>query len=80
MEKSILRYNNPMTQKLSYSQLSTKLDQALEALQQEDIELDEALKSYKEAIGLVEQLEKELKTAQNTVKKVKIDLGKQTSK
>ncbi len=59
------------TKKLTYSELKTELDKLLESLQQEDIGVDEALKTYERGMELIKELEATLNEAENKITKVK---------
>lgn len=56
---------------VSYQELSSELELVLEALQQDDIDIDVALQKYERGLELVKQLEAYLKTAENKVSKLK---------
>jgi exodeoxyribonuclease VII small subunit len=55
-----------------YSSLNLELSDVLARLQQPDIQVDEAVKLYEAGLQLVDQLEAHLKSAENTVKKLKL--------
>lgn len=56
----------------SYKQLEAELTAIVDKVEQASYEdLDELLKDYDTGIALVQQLEKKLKSAKNTIKKVK---------
>ncbi|HVV25858.1 MAG TPA: exodeoxyribonuclease VII small subunit [Candidatus Saccharimonadales bacterium] len=55
----------------SYEALREELDAILDELQREDLPVDTALAHYKRGLELVQQLEKYLKTAENTVTELK---------
>ena len=59
--------------KLTYSQLKEQLDLVMAKLQDETIDIDKAIELYKEGQKLIEALEKYLKNAQNTIKKIKVN-------
>jgi len=64
-----LRYNRNMK---SYKQLEDELHSILERVEHGSYdELDELLKDYDEGIKLIEEMQKKLKTAKNTIKKAK---------
>lgn len=56
---------------LSYAELKLELDKLLDALQQDDISVDDALKNYERGMELVKQLESTLKDAENKITKIK---------
>ncbi len=60
-----------MADKANYQQLSVELDEILAKLQNNDLDIDEAVTAYERGIELVKQLEKYLKEAENKVKKIK---------
>lgn len=51
----------------TYQDLKSELDDVLIDLQQDDIDVDKALKSYKRGLELIEQLSKQIKDAENTI-------------
>ena len=55
-----------------YQKLSAELDKILEEMQSADIGIDEAVKKYEKGMKILERLEKQLKTAENKVKKVRV--------
>jgi exodeoxyribonuclease VII small subunit len=55
----------------TYHDLTSKLDVLLSELQSGQLDIDTALKKYEEGILIVGQLEKQLKTAENTINKLK---------
>ena len=57
----------------SYQALKAELDALMLELSREDLDVDEALKSYEHGLQLVEQLEKHLKTAENKVRQLKAE-------
>ncbi len=59
------------TQK-TYRELNQELEEALEALQSDSLELEENIKNYNRAMEIIGELESQLKTAQNEIKKIKI--------
>ncbi len=60
-----------MTKKLSYSELSKKLDDVLGELQSGLADIDRSLELYKQGQKIIDQLQLHLKTAENEVKKIK---------
>lgn len=56
---------------IDYRALSAELDDIVAELQQADLDIDAAVKQYQRGMEIVKQLETYLKTAENTVKKVK---------
>ena len=59
-----------MTDK-SYTELKHELDEVLDSLQSDDIDVDDALRSYERGMELVKLLEAKLKTAENKITKLK---------
>jgi exodeoxyribonuclease VII small subunit len=60
-----------MTKQVDYKSLQTELDEILDNLQNDDIDVDEALKSYERGLIIIKDLEKYLSNAENTVKELK---------
>jgi len=56
-----------------YQSLSQELDNILDKLQGEDIDIDTAVQAYSRGMEIVEQLQTQLKAAENKVQKVKAD-------
>lgn len=54
-----------------YRALNQELEQILATLSRADLDIDEAAAAYKRGKEIASQLEEYLKTAENTVKKVK---------
>lgn len=54
-----------------YQELAAELDDILLELQQENLDVDQAVKQYERGLELVRQLETYLKTAENKVKELK---------
>ncbi len=59
-----------MAKAKTYKQLSAELDAILAWFESDDVELDAAIAKYEQALALISQLETELKTAKNQVKKI----------
>lgn len=55
----------------TYLQLSAELEEALEMLQSDKLDLEQSIENYKKAMSIISELEKQLKQAENIVKKVK---------
>jgi exodeoxyribonuclease VII small subunit len=55
----------------TFRELSDELDAVLAQLQADDMDVDEALKLYEQGTKLVQQLEKRLATAENTITELK---------
>ncbi len=60
-----------MTKQPTYAELRQELDIVLGTLQQDDIDVDDALKAYERGMELVHQLEAALKVAENKITKLK---------
>lgn len=54
----------------TYQQLSEELAQIMAWFESEQVDLDEALGKYQQAMDLIKQMEDYLKTAENKVKKI----------
>jgi exodeoxyribonuclease VII small subunit len=61
------------TAKKNYQQLSEELDDVLEQLQDEDLDVDTALKLYEQGLKLVGELEGRLTAAENKVRELKVN-------
>ena len=57
--------------KPDYQSLKAELDDVMTALQQDQLDVDEALKLYQRGLELVDALQKYLKTAENKVIELK---------
>jgi exodeoxyribonuclease VII small subunit len=71
-----------MTAKASeedYQTLSHDLEAVLAALQQPDVQVDEAVKLYEQGLALAAKLEKHLQTAENKIQKLKLQAGEGVS-
>jgi len=60
----------------SYQELSAELDSVMAQLQAEDIDIEKAVQAYERGMTIVQELEKQLKTAENKVKKIKLQFEK----
>lgn len=56
--------------------MSQQLDTIMAQLQEENIDIEEAVKLYEQGTSLIKELEKQLRTAQNRVKKIKLQFEK----
>ncbi len=66
----------PAKKSLSYQEMSQQLDTIMAQLQEENIDIEEAVKLYEQGTSLIKELEKQLRTAQNRVKKIKLQFEK----
>lgn len=57
--------------KADYQTLRAELDEVMAKLQADNLDVDEAIKLYERGLTLVKDLENYLKTAENTVQKLK---------
>lgn len=55
----------------SYKSLKAELDAVMAELQNEDLDVDEALKLYQRGQELIQKLEKHLKTAENKLSELR---------
>lgn len=62
----------------TYQSLNKELEAILADLQQDDTDVDSAVKQYKRGLELVQQLEKHLKNAENTVIELKAKFSSST--
>ena len=60
------------TKTKDYQELSLELDEVLAKLQQPDVQVDAAVKLYEQGLQLIEQLEKQLATAENKIEQLKL--------
>jgi exodeoxyribonuclease VII small subunit len=56
----------------SYKEMATELDELMLWFESGDIDIDEAVIKYEEAMKLLDEMEKYLKTAENKIKKITI--------
>jgi exodeoxyribonuclease VII small subunit len=62
--------------KPNYQTLKNELEGVMAKLQDEDLDVDEALSLYQRGLELVKQLDSYLKTAENTVNELKARFDK----
>jgi exodeoxyribonuclease VII small subunit len=62
-----------------YQTLSRDLETVLAQLQQPDVQVDEAVKLYEQGLALAVKLEKHLQTAENKIRKLKLQAGETTA-
>lgn len=55
----------------SYQQLSAELDEVMATLQQEGIDIEEAVSLYERGLDLVKKLEEYIKKAENRITEIK---------
>lgn len=55
----------------TYKQLQAELDQLMAKLQGDELDVDAAISTYEAATKIIAQLQKQLKTAENKLNKVK---------
>ncbi|MDZ7744244.1 MAG: exodeoxyribonuclease VII small subunit [Candidatus Saccharibacteria bacterium] len=63
--------------KKDYKTLQAELDTALSELQSGELDIDQAVKLYEQGMQLIKELEKQLKIAENKVKKVQAEFGQE---
>lgn len=61
---------NKSTAKKTYRQLGDELNRIMEWFEAGDVDLDQALVKYEEAVQILGQMETYLKTAENKIKKI----------
>jgi exodeoxyribonuclease VII small subunit len=54
----------------TYQQMSDELTQLIEWFESDQVNLDEAVHKYEQALELIKQMEASLKTAENKIKKI----------
>jgi exodeoxyribonuclease VII small subunit len=59
------------SEKLNYRDLKDELDQVMQQLQDSELDVDQALVLYQRGQEIIKQLDAYLKTAENTIKKLK---------
>lgn len=63
------------TNKRSYADISSELDDVLLELESENIDVDKAVKLYEQGLKLTEELESRLKSAENKIRELKSKEG-----
>lgn len=66
--------------KFNYVEADQRLGEIVAKLQSTDISVDEALDLYKEGMELAEKIEDYLKTAEQSIKQIKLNLEKTSNK
>ncbi|MBA3757615.1 exodeoxyribonuclease VII small subunit [Candidatus Saccharibacteria bacterium] len=56
--------------KKSYSQINEQLAEIIEWFENSEINIDEALAKYESAMKMIAEMEEQLKTAKNKIKKI----------
>jgi exodeoxyribonuclease VII small subunit len=64
-------------QSKNYGQMSRELDGILLWFESGDIDLDEAVNKYQQALKLIDEMEDYLKTAQNKIQKISASKNRQ---
>lgn len=59
------------TKKTDYESLNIELNQVLETLQSPELDIDTAVAGYEQGMRLIEELETQLKSAENKITKIK---------
>ncbi len=62
----------PKSEQKSYQTLNAELDEVLMALQNADVQVDEAVALYERGLKLVAQLETRIKETENKITKLKL--------
>lgn len=62
--------NSKAESQKTYGEMSAQLDEILAWFDSTEVDLDEAMSKYQEALKLIEQMEAYLKTAENKVRKI----------
>ena len=71
-----LKYNRDMTvKKTDYKTLSAQLDDIVEQIQSGDMDIESATAAYEKGMVIIEQLESQLKLAENKITKIKKQFG-----
>ena len=60
------------TKPRTYRQLQAELNQILDWFESGEVEIDQALAKYQQAMALIAEMEKYIKTAENQLKKIKL--------
>ena len=61
-----------------YQSLNRELDKLMVRLQGEDLDIEEAVKSYERGMEIIEELQNYLKQAENKVEKIKTQFDKKS--
>lgn len=64
----------------SYQALSNQLDEVVAKLQDPEVNIDDAVKYYETALGLIEKLEAYLEAAENRVRELKLAMPSEKNK
>jgi exodeoxyribonuclease VII small subunit len=57
----------------NYKQMADELAELMEWFESGNVDIDEAMNKYEQAMKLIEQMEQYLKTAENKIRKVSIE-------
>lgn len=68
-----------MPRKEDYQTLSAELDGVLAALQRPDVQVDDAAKLYEQGLKLIAQIEKQVATAENKIRKLSLEATTDTN-
>lgn len=60
-----------MRKSKTYKELKSELDEIMQWFESDDVDVDKAIVKYEQGIKLVKELEAYLKTAENSVKKIR---------
>ncbi len=61
-----------MTNKKTYREIQSELDEVLSELQSGELDIDDALKKYERGSHLLKELERQLKMAENKITQIKL--------
>lgn len=64
-----------MAKEMKFEEKMAKLETLVSELEKEDIKIDDSIEKYKEAIGLVNECNKQLKSIEEQITKIVADDG-----
>ncbi len=64
-----------MAKEMKFEEKMAKLEELVSELEKEDIQIDDSIEKYKEAIGLVNECSKQLKSIEEQVAKIVAEDG-----
>lgn len=64
-----------MTKEMKFEEKMAKLENLVSELEKEDIKIDESIEKYKEAINLVNECNKQLKSIEDQIAKIVAEDG-----